>query len=69
MSITEKELLREIALMLFQQEKLTLAQAARLAQLDRLRFQHLLASRRIPVHYDAADFQQDLDTLRELGGA
>jgi predicted HTH domain antitoxin len=32
-----------------------------------MRFQHLLASRGIPVHYDVAEFEADLDTLRELG--
>ena len=42
-------------------------QASQLAALDRLEFQHLLASRQIPVHYDVADFVEDLETLRELG--
>ena len=32
-----------------------------------LEFQHLLASRQIPVHYDVAEFEQDLETLGELG--
>jgi predicted HTH domain antitoxin len=35
--------------------------------MSRLEFQHLLASRRIPVHYDVADFEQDIETLREVG--
>jgi predicted HTH domain antitoxin len=37
--------------MLFEKEKLTLGQASRFAAMDRLEFQHLLVSRRIPVHY------------------
>jgi predicted HTH domain antitoxin len=53
--------------MLFERERLTLAQAARLARLDRLRFQHLLASRSIPIHYDLDEFEADLDTLRIMG--
>lgn len=61
------ELLQEIAVMLFQKEKLTLAQASRLARMNRIQFQHLLASRQIPVHYDVADFEEDLATLRKLG--
>lgn len=61
------ELKQEIALMLFQQEKLTLGQASRLAAMSRLQFQHLLGSRQIPVHYDVAEFQEDLKTLREMG--
>jgi len=65
--LTEKELKQEIALMLFGKDKLTLAQAAKLADMDRLSFQHLLASRKIPVHYGIDDFEHDLKTLKELG--
>lgn len=65
--ITEEELRQEIAVLLFQRDRLTLAQASRLAGMDRLRFQHLLASRDIPVHYDVEEFEQDLATLRSLG--
>ena len=65
--MTEEELRQEIAVLLFQKEKLTLGQASRLAQMNRLQFQHLLASRQIPVHYDVADFREDLKTLQELG--
>jgi predicted HTH domain antitoxin len=45
-------MLQEIAILLFQQERLTLAQASRLANLPRWAFQKLLASRHIPVHYN-----------------
>ena len=65
--MSEPELLQEIAVLLFQKERLTLAQASRLAQMDRLRFQHLLASREIPVHYDVAEFEEDLHNLKQLG--
>jgi predicted HTH domain antitoxin len=60
------ELRQEIAILLFQKEKLTLAQSSRLAEMSQLAFQHLLASRQIPVHYDVAEFEEDLKTLREL---
>lgn len=65
--MTEAELKQEIAVMLFQREKLTLAQASQLAGMNRLQFQHLLASRQIPVHYDVAEFEADIKTLREMG--
>jgi len=65
--MTEDELKKEIAILLFQKEKLTLAKASRLADMDRLNFQHLLASRKIPIHYDIDDFKEDLDTLRRTG--
>jgi predicted HTH domain antitoxin len=60
------ELSQEIAVLLFQKEKLTLGQASRLAGMNRVQFQHLLASRHIPVHYDVAEFEEDLKTLQEL---
>ncbi len=65
--MSEAELTQEIALMLFQKEKLTLAQASRLAGMPRIQFQQLLASRQIPVHYDIAELESDIATLRETG--
>jgi predicted HTH domain antitoxin len=65
--LSERDFKVEIAVMLFEKEKLTLGQASRFAAMDRLEFQHLLASRQIPIHYDVADFEQDLETLGELG--
>jgi predicted HTH domain antitoxin len=64
--MTEEEFKQEIALFLFEKNKLTLAQASRLAGVSRLQFQHLLASRQIPVHYDVAEFEEDLRTLQAL---
>ncbi|HET6765364.1 MAG TPA: UPF0175 family protein [Longimicrobiaceae bacterium] len=65
--LSAQEMKQEIAVMLFGQDKLTLAQAARLAEMDRVPFQHLVASRGMFMHYTVAEFQQDLATLRELG--
>ena len=65
--ISEAELRQEIAILLFQRDKLTLAQASRFAELSRLQFQHLLASRQIPIHCDVTDFEEDLHTLQRLG--
>ncbi len=65
--MTAEELRQEIAVLLFQKDKLTLAHASRLAGMSRLQFQHLLASRQIPVHYDVAEFEEDLRTLSGLG--
>lgn len=65
--LTEDEFKQEIAVLLFQKEKLTLAQASHFAGMTRLQFQHLLASRNIPVHYDIAEFEEDLKTLKDSG--
>lgn len=65
--MSERELMQEIAVMLFQKGKLTLGQAAHFAGMSQLQFQHLLASRQIPVHYDVDEFEEDLKTLKDLG--
>jgi predicted HTH domain antitoxin len=66
-NVSEEELLREIALLLFKQNRLTLAQASRMIGVDRLTFQELLASRNIPVRYSVDDFEADMATLRAMG--
>ncbi len=63
--LTEDELKQELAVILFQKDKLTLGQASILAGMNRLQFQHLLASRKIPVHYGVAEFEEDMKTLKE----
>ncbi|MEB3337022.1 MAG: UPF0175 family protein [Leptolyngbyaceae bacterium] len=65
--MTESELKQEIAIMLFQKEKLTLSQASRFAGMHSVAFQHLLASRQIPIHYGIDDLEQDIKNLQKLG--
>ena len=66
--MTETELKTELALALFQQERLTLGQAALLAGLPLLDFQHILASRKIPLHYGFEAMEQDLQRAKRLPG-
>ena len=61
--ISEPELKQELALALFQQERLTLAQASRLAETTQLAFQALLADRQIPIHYGVEEFREDVRTF------
>jgi predicted HTH domain antitoxin len=63
--MSEPELKQELALTLFQQERLTLAQASRLAGMSQLAFQALLADRQIPIHYGVEEFREDVRTLRQ----
>ena len=63
----EPEIKRELALTLFQQDRLTLGQARRLAGMSHLDFQALLAERQIPIHYGVEEFREDLRTLRRIG--
>lgn len=63
--LTAMELKQELAVRLFQQDRLTLMQAAELAGMRPIPFQHLLASREISPHYDIAEFKEDMATLRQ----
>ena len=62
--ISEEELKLEIAIILFQQEKITLGTASQFAGINQLEFQRILGSRKIPIHYGIEDLQQDLQTLQ-----
>jgi predicted HTH domain antitoxin len=63
--LSENELFLEIVLMLFRQDKISLGKASELLGLHRMQFQKLLADRNLCVHYDVAEFQDDLKALQE----
>ena len=63
--MAESEIKVEIAMMLFQKNKLTLGQASEFAEISQFEFQHLLASRQIPIHYFTEDLEKDLNNLRD----
>ena len=65
--MTPHELRCELAVYLFQQGRLSFGKAREMAGMTVWAFQQLLGSRGIPVHYDVADYQEDLATLKELG--
>ena len=64
----EQEIKQELALSLFQHDRVTLAKAAEIASMTRLDFQRLLAQRNIPVHYTVEDFEDDLRGLDTAQG-
>ncbi|MDT9234865.1 MULTISPECIES: UPF0175 family protein [Limnospira] len=64
---SENELLLEIVLMLFQQDKISLGKASELLGWHRMQFQKLISERGICVHYDIEEFQQDLNNLNLEG--
>jgi predicted HTH domain antitoxin len=63
---TPNELKVELALQLYQQRRLSIGHARELANMSLWEFRQLLASRRIPPHYDEQDLEDDLRTWREL---
>ena len=65
--MTPQGLKRELAVYLFQQDKLSFGKAREMADMSVWEFQQLLGSRDISVHYDVEDYEQDMATLKELG--
>lgn len=65
--LTEDEARAALAVSLYKDERLTLAQAARLTGVDRVAFYRLLALLNVPINYDFSDFEQDIASLRSLG--
>ena len=63
--ISETEVRQEIAVLLYA-KGLPLMKAASFANMDRFAFQHLLASREVPLHYDTDDFDHDVKALKSL---
>lgn len=66
-TFNQSDWLREIVIALFQQERITLSRASNIAEIDLMEFQKLIADRRICVHYDVEDFEQDVQHLRDRG--
>jgi len=65
--MTPQMLKRELALYLFEQDKLSFGKARELAEMTVWEFQQLLGSRGIQIHYGVEDYEEDLATLEELG--
>jgi len=64
--MSQHELQQELAVSLYTGRKLTLIQAADVAEMNFFEFQRLLRDRQIPQHYDEKDLEKDMLTLREL---
>jgi predicted HTH domain antitoxin len=65
--MSEAELKTELSLTLFVQGKLSFGKAREMAGMDVWTFQQLLGSRSISLHYDLDEYEEDLETLRNLG--
>ena len=65
--MTEAELRLEIAIMLYQQEKISSGKARAWTGLTVIEFQHELAKRGLHINYGIEDFQADVKTFQLLG--
>ncbi len=60
----ESELLKELALSLYQQELLSFGKARELAKLEHYEFSKLLGERGIDRHYNQQELEEDLNYAR-----
>jgi predicted HTH domain antitoxin len=65
--MSQEELRTELAVHLYQRQKLSLGKARELAGLTVWQFLQLLGSRSIPVNYNDEQFEEDVATLKRLG--
>ncbi len=66
LKITPSELLIELAVHLYDTEKLSTGQAKKLAGLTQIEFQRQLAKHDVYIKYDIGDLESDLKNLRLL---
>ena len=59
--LSEKELVLELIILLFERKKISIGKASQLAKMPLLQFQNELALRNINIHYDEADLEIDLE--------
>ena len=64
--ISGSDLLIEIAMYLYDKERLSIGQAKDLAGLDLISFQKELAKRDVYIHYDVDDYYSDLENLDKM---
>lgn len=58
--LSEKELVLELIILLFERKKISIVKASQLAKMPLLQFQNELALRNINIHYDETDLDVDL---------
>ncbi len=64
--ISANELLIEIAVYLYDKERLSFGQAKTLCGLNYLAFQQELSKRNVYMKYDVEDLEKDLENLKKL---
>jgi predicted HTH domain antitoxin len=65
--LTIPELKREMAITLYAQHRLSFGKARELAAMTHWEFRQMLASRRVAPHYEVAELEEDVQTLRAAG--
>jgi predicted HTH domain antitoxin len=64
--LADSDLATELAVVLYEREKLSLGRAAEVAGMNKWVFNDLLAERSVPMHYDERELARDFATVRRL---
>ena len=62
-----KDFMLDIAVMLYQNKRISLAKAASMVKLNRLEFQAVLADKGVYIHYTIEDLNKELENLKKIG--
>jgi predicted HTH domain antitoxin len=60
-----KEILLEVALYLFANDKVSLGKAAEIAGIPKMQMQYEAGSRKIPMHYDEEMAMEDVEAIKK----
>jgi predicted HTH domain antitoxin len=61
------ELKVELAMLLYQQKRLSIGKARELAGMTLWQFRQVLGSHQISPHYGIEEYREDVETLRQMG--
>lgn len=64
--LTPEAALLDVAIGIYKREQWSLGRCAKIVGMSRSEFQDELGNREIPINYDTADLDQDLETTRTL---
>lgn len=64
--MSEDEFRLELAIFLFEKEIFTLGKASEFANKPQFFLQKELAKRKIPLHYGFEEYQEDINTIKEM---
>lgn len=66
LKISSGELLTDLAVYLYDKERLSMGQAKKLAGLSQIEFQKEMSKRGVYIKYDIEDLEKDLETLNRI---
>jgi predicted HTH domain antitoxin len=64
--VSPSEILLKLAILLFQEDRISLGQASKLADMHMVQFQKELAKRNIAIHYGQEDYLNDKRIVENL---